>query len=292
MNTFGAQNMYSELKSVLMQKPLSLMSKVDHKKWNYEFSLDQKLIEQNYFEFKSIIQNFGTEIIELKISDENMELCDSIFTHDPSLVIKEGAIILNMGKSLRKDETKFHNNLYTSLEIPIVGKLSPNATVEGGDCVWVNEKFLLIGRSQRTNENGINELRNILNKFNIQTSVIDLPKFDNHNSCFHLMSALSVLDENLIIGYTKFLNKKFFDILDQNKIKFIEIPEDEYKISKTLIVNILALSPKNLVLMNGYPKTNELLLDKGCTLNLFNGNELCIKAEGGPTCLTRPIYRK
>ena len=72
----------------------------------------------------------------------------------------------------------------------------------------------------------------------------------------------------------------------------IEIPKDEYEISKTLIVNILALSPKNLVLMNGYPKTNELLLNENCNLNLFNGNELCIKTEGGPTCLTRAILRE
>ena len=44
--------------------------------------------------------------------------------------------------------------------------------------------------------------------------------------------------------------------------------------------------------MNGYPKTNELLLNENCNLNLFNGNELCIKAEGGPTCLTRAILRE
>ena len=47
----------------------------------------------------------------------------------------------------------------------------------------------------------------------------------------------------------------------------------------------------NLVLINGYPKTQKLLLDEGNELNLFNGSELCIKAEGGPTCLTRAILR-
>ena len=58
-----------------------------------------------------------------------------------------------------------------------------------------------------------------------------------------------------------------------------------------LAVNILALSPRNLVLLSGYEKTNELLIKENCILNLFDGNELCIKAEGGPTCLTRPILR-
>ncbi len=284
--------MYSELKTVLMKKPNPFMSKADSKKWNYDISLNQELIEKNYSEFRSIIQNFGSKIIELKIPDKKVELCDSIFTHDPSLVIKEGAIILSMSKYLRKDESKYHKNFYESINIPIVGKLSNDANVEGGDCLWIKDNLLLIGNSERTNKKGIKELTNILNRFNIQTSIIDLPKFKNNNSCFHLMSALSILDENLIIGYKKYLNQKFFDFIKKYKFKFIEIPKDEYEISKTLIVNILALSPKNLVLMNGYPKTNELLLNENCNLNLFNGNELCIKTEGGPTCLTRAILRE
>jgi arginine deiminase len=44
--------------------------------------------------------------------------------------------------------------------------------------------------------------------------------------------------------------------------------------------------------MKGYPKTIELLNKSECKINLFSGNELCIKAEGGATCLTRPIWRE
>ena len=44
--------------------------------------------------------------------------------------------------------------------------------------------------------------------------------------------------------------------------------------------------------MKGYPKTEDLLINNGNELKLFNGNELCIKAEGGPTCLTRVILRE
>ena len=38
MKLFGAQNMYSELKTVLMKKPNPFMSKADSKKWNYDIS--------------------------------------------------------------------------------------------------------------------------------------------------------------------------------------------------------------------------------------------------------------
>ena len=70
------------------------------------------------------------------------------------------------------------------------------------------------------------------------------------------------------------------------------MPEDEYLESKTLAINILALSPRNIVAMKGYPKTFDLLSKYRCKINLFSGSELCIKAEGGATCLTRPIWRE
>ena len=105
------------------------------------------------------------------------------------------------------------------------------------------------------------------------------------------MSIVSILDSDLIIGYKKFLNNSFFEILNKFKIKFINIPEDEYLKSETLAVNILALAPRNIILMDNNIKTCESLLKENCNLNLFSGNELCIKMQGGPTCLTRPILR-
>ena len=121
MKNFGAQNMVSRLKKVLMKKPQRFMSKVDLQKWNYTSPLDQNFIDKNYNEFYEIIKNSGVEIVNLKLKNENEELCDSIFTHDPSLVLKDGAIILNMGKKVRKKETDEHVNFYNEKKIPIFG---------------------------------------------------------------------------------------------------------------------------------------------------------------------------
>ena len=292
MKNFGAQSMFTELITVLVKKPQSFMSKVNLKKWNYTYPLYQDLINQNYNEFINIIKKFGTKIIELKLENENDELCDSIFTHDPSIITNEGAIILSMGKDVRKPETLAHKSLYESLDIPIIGILENDATAEGGDCLWFNDRLLLIGKSKRTNAKGIIELTTILNKLNIEVIPIKLSITPNSDSCFHLMSIVSMLDHDLIIGYEKLLPLDLIKVLNKNDINLIKIPEDEFLKSKTLAVNILALSPRNLILLKGYPKTCELLSKVNCKLNLFYGDELCIKAEGGPTCLTRPILRK
>ena len=115
--------MVSSLKKVLMKKPQKFMSKVNKQKWNYDSPLDQNLLNENYKDFHKIIKKFGTEIIELQLENENEELCDSVFTHDPSLVLDEGAIILNMGKKLRINETSIHEKFYESKNIPIIVKI-------------------------------------------------------------------------------------------------------------------------------------------------------------------------
>ena len=192
--------MVSNLKKVLIKKPQKFMSKVDLKKWNYQSPLDQKIINENYNEFFEIIRNSGAEIIELKLEDEREELCDSIFTHDPSLVLNDGAIILNMRKELRKKETDAHHKFYNSIDIPIIGTIKNDGTVEGGDCLWINSKTLLVGESLRTNKSGIKQLSDILKLYNINLIPIKLPKYINTNSCFHLMSIISMLDNDLAIG--------------------------------------------------------------------------------------------
>ena len=292
MRNFGAQNMVSSLKKVLMKKPQKFMSQVDTQKWSYTSPLDQHLINKNYNDFYNIIEKSGAEIIELQLDNEDEELCDSIFTHDPSLVLNEGAIILNMGKELRRKETTAHKKLYNTINIPIIGSIKNEGTVEGGDCLWINNKTLLVGESYRTNKEGINQLDEILKLFNIQLIPIQLPKNYNEDSCFHLMSIISMLDHDLALGSEKLLPLDLKKILKKNGVKLLNIPNDEYFDSSTLAVNVLALAPRNLVIIEGYPKTLDLLSNSNCNLNLFSGSELCIKAEGGPTCLTRAILRK
>ena len=81
-----------------------------------------------------------------------------------------------MGKKLRKKETEEHEKLYNSIDIPIIGKIIDEGTVEGGDCLWIKKNTLLVGESFRTNRSGINQLKKILNYHNIKVIPITLPK--------------------------------------------------------------------------------------------------------------------
>jgi arginine deiminase len=55
--------------------------------------------------------------------------------------------------------------------------------------------------------------------------------------------------------------------------------------------NVLAVGPRDCVALEGNPITLERLVAAGCRVRTYRGEEVSLNAEGGPTCLTRPILR-
>ena len=80
----------------------------------------------------------------------------------------------------------------------------------------------------------------------------------------------------------------FWQELQQRDFKLITIPNEEFL---TMGTNVLALSPRKCLMLEGNPVTKRLLEEAGCEVVTYKGNEISLKAEGGPTCLTRPILR-
>jgi len=71
-------------------------------------------------------------------------------------------------------------------------------------------------------------------------------------------------------------------------VQFVDVPDEEYE---SLGCNVLALSPRNVIVVSGNPITRSRLEVVGCRVSEFQGNEICLPGAGGPTCLTRPLVR-
>ena len=78
------------------------------------------------------------------------------------------------------------------------------------------------------------------------------------------------------------------ELLLARGINFVEVPEEEFD---TLGCNVLAIAPRVCVMVKGNPKTKSLLERAGVEVIEFTGDEICLKGNGGPTCLTRPLQR-
>jgi N-dimethylarginine dimethylaminohydrolase len=102
------------------------------------------------------------------------------------------------------------------------------------------------------------------------------------------MSFISLLDDDLAVVYRRMLPVPLFELLAVYGVELVDVPAQEFD---TLGCNVLAISPRNVLMARGNPITKSRLEAAGCTVTEFDGNEICLPGAGGPTCLTRPLLR-
>lgn len=287
--TYGSQSMTPALKRVLMRRPGASLVSAKAEDWHYGAGFDGTKAVAQFGVFADHVAASGAEIIWLE--DDGDGLADAMFTHDPSLMTDQGAIILRMGKPGRMKEPDLHEAAYQAAGIPILGRITAPGSVEGGDCIWVDSKTLAVGRGVRTNQAGIEQLSAILAPLGVSVLGYDLPLGNGAEACLHLMSVMSPLDEKLALVFAPMLPVGFWQLLKDRGYTLVEAPRDEFDASNGLNLNVLALTPGHVLMVDGFPKTRELMEQAGCKVTTFAADALCIPCEGGPTCLTRPVWR-
>jgi N-dimethylarginine dimethylaminohydrolase len=116
-----------------------------------------------------------------------------------------------------------------------------------------------------------------------------LPYGPGPAACLHLMSLMSMLDEQTVLVDLPWLAVETVELLKSRGIRLIEI---EYAERDSLACNVLALGRKRVIALSENAATNQALRDAGFDVRTFAGSELCINGSGGPTCLTRPLLRR
>ena len=228
----------------------------------------------------------GAEVVHLPPAPD-LSL-DAVFAHDASLATDFGIVLMHPGKSTRIQEVAHHREFCQGLGIPVFGEILAPATSEGGDILWLNPETLLVGRGFRTNQWGIAHLRALFAPQGVEVISAPLPYGSGPSACLHLMSLISLLDEETAIVDLPYLAVESVDLLRARGCRFIEIDPSE---RDTLACNVLALGRKRLLALEENPKTNDRLRAAGFDVRTFPGSELCINGSGGPTCLTRPLLR-
>jgi len=286
VKTFGSQSMVEDLTRVLVRRPDEAFGGADPERWHY---VSQPVLDQAQTEHDALVatlRDAGCEV--LYHSAELPEHADAIFTHDPVIVTDEGAVILRMGKEQRRGEEAAIGTTLEELGVPILAILEGKATAEGGDLLWLDHDTLAVGRGYRTNAEGLRQLTAALRPLGVETVEVQLPHGDGPTSCLHLMSLISMLDHDLAVVHLPLLPVPFVEILADRGIALVEVPEQEFP---TMGPNVLALTPRHCLAIEGNPVTKGRLEAAGCEVLTYRGDELSLKAEGGATCLTRPILR-
>ncbi len=286
-----SQSMHKKLGHVIVKHPKDAFLNQEHlskewKKFNYLEEPDFTKAQQEYEKFLSIL-NQHVEQIDFLPTSESVGL-DSLYAHDPVKFTKNGAIILKSGKKLRQPEAGVYKEFLQEKGIPIIGELTGDAVCDGGDIVWLNDRTLLVGRGYRTNDEAIRQLKEITKDLVDEFIVVQLPHDQGEDECLHLMSFISLVDEDLAVVYSRLMPVFLRQMLIERGIQLIEVPDDEYL---RLGCNVLALAPRVCMIASENPSTKQQLLDAGATVYEYEGNEISYLGTGGPTCLTCPVVR-
>jgi N-dimethylarginine dimethylaminohydrolase len=161
------------------------------------------------------------------------------------------------------------------------------ATAEGGDLFWLDRSTLLAGRSYRTNDAGIAQLRSLLGS-SVDVVAFDMPHLHGPDECLHLMSFISPLDVDLAVVYLPMVPVRLTETLREREVALVEVPDEEFP---TMGPNVLALGPRIALALDGNPETRRRMERAGVDVRTYVGSEISRKGDGGPTCLTRPLER-
>ena len=285
--SYGGQSMIDPLQRVLVRRPNAAFAAADPRTWNYTARPDLARAVDEHDAFAEILRRSGVEVL---YHDEDLPgLADSIYVTDPSLMTDRGAVILRMGKELRRGEEQGLERCYESLGIPIFFSLHGEARAEAGDLLWLDAHTLAVGQGFRTNREGLHQLREGLQELEVEVLPVELPYFRGPAACLHLLGLISLVDHDLVVVYPPLLSVPFWQWLHDRGFRIVEVPETELD---SMAPNVLALAPGHCLMLEGNPVTQRRLEDAGCDVSTYRGTEISYKAEGGPTCLTRPLLRQ
>lgn len=279
--------MIGALKRVLVRSPMEEKTHLEEwRKWSYLRKPDIELAREEHANFVEILKSEGIRVDF--VEDTHKERLDAIFTSDPAMVTDRGAVILQMGKELRKGEEQTLRDNILKLNIPILGQIQGGATLEGGDLLWLDPRTVIVGRSYRSNDLGVEQLKLLLKDFMNNIWQIDLPHWHGPADCLHLLSLVSLIDQDLALVYPELAPVALIENLKNRGIQIIEVTKAEFESQGC---NALMLEPRKCLMVAGNDETKKVLEKEGVEVIEFQGEEICLNRTGGPSCLVCSILR-
>jgi N-dimethylarginine dimethylaminohydrolase len=279
--SYGVTSMVAPLRRVLVRRPTT-SGDWDGAGWRVP-DADRLLAQHDAF--CGLLSNLGVEVEVAKELDGQV---DSVYMHDPLVMSARGGIPLQMAKPVRRLEPAAAAAELTRLGVPIVGTLEGEAFADGGDRFWLDDRTVAIGLGYRTNRAGAQALAALLEPEGVHVESYDMPHDQGPAFVLHLQSFLSAVTENLCVVYEPLAPVRLLSDLRERGFDWIAIDADSYH---AMGCNVLAVRPGVVVMVDAAPAVRRALEARGVDVHVYDGSDLSLKGDGGPTCLTAPLLR-
>jgi N-dimethylarginine dimethylaminohydrolase len=232
--------------------------------------------------FCALLSELGAQV---EIADAVDGLVDAVYMHDPVLITADGAIPLRMRKPIRATEPEHMATELERLGVPVLGRPPEGAWADGGDRFWLDAQTMALGLGYRTTAAGAAAVAKLSG---VHVVTYDLPHDQGPDHVLHLQSMISAVTDDLLVVFEPLMPVRLLTDLRDRGYDWLAISEDEYL---AMGCNILCVRPGVVVMVDGLPALRSGLEARGIEVHTYDGSELSLKGDGGPTCLTCPLER-
>jgi dimethylargininase len=224
--------------------------------------IDVALARKQHIAYREALEQCGAQLLRVP-NDQHPDGC---FVEDTAVVVPGLAVITRPGAPSRQLETpEIAETLQAQMD---TARMTAPATLDGGDCMRVG-KTIFVGRSARTNEEGIAFLADAFERRGYRVVPIDMPP-----GVLHLKCVCAPLGEDRITLADQSIPPEAF-----GAVAVVRIPAEE-----SYAANVLAIANRVLV-ASGYPRTRDALQAAGFAPIEVDTSEFR-KADGALTCLS------
>jgi dimethylargininase len=220
-----------------------------------------RMLEQ-HAAYVAALRACGLEVTSLALLEAYP---DGHFVEDPAIVTPEVAVVTRPGADARRGEAA---EIEPALrQFKSVVRIEAPGTLDGGDVLIVG-KEVFIGLSERTNQEGADQLAALLAPYGYSSFTIPV------GAGLHLKSSVNYVGKNFLL-----LTKSLADRPEFAHFERLVVEDEEEYACNTLWVNDTLLAP------TGYPKTRALLAQVGLPIVELETSEVR-KMDGGLTCMS------
>ena len=278
---FGVRSMSAAQGPVLLRRP-AVSGDFAGAAWR---TPDPRLLASQHEAFGQLLTDLGCQV---EVAAARDGLVDATYVRDPGLVTGAGAMLFQLAKPARQAEPALLGEALTAAGVPVAGRLTGAGRADGGDFIWLDRRTMLAGRSYRSNAEGLRQAGEILAAEGTSLVTVDLPHDRGPGHVLHLMSLISPVADDLAVVYPPLAPVALMETLADRGIAVVAVDAGEYE---TMGCNALAVEPRRVVMVDGNPRTRAALESAGCEVHCYAGSEISVKGDGGPTCLTAPVWR-
>jgi dimethylargininase len=223
--------------------------------------VDVVLAQTQWRAYVDALQSSGWQPIEVPPADD----CpDGVFVEDTMVVYRDLGVIASPGAQSRRGELLSATRAVERQGYRLA-QIEPPGTLDGGDVLKVGDR-VYVGRSGRTNDEGIAQLRALLAPLGASVEPVPLTKV------LHLKSAVTALPDCTVIGYPDLVDDPGpFD-------RFLAVPEPAG-------AHVVLLDENRLLMAASAPTTASIFVSMGYRPVVVDISEF-EKLEGCVTCLS------